>query len=398
MVYKKENSSLYIDIEAVSTLAMVKEGLFYPVYKLMNKDEAKQCDSTQLHNGKTFPFSFILAPSGVKNEITLKNAKVGDRLNLVCTQKHKYVGSIEVESIFKIDPQERVKNIFATYDMKHPGIIETLTRLGEYAISGNYQIVLDDIKKIKKLIADTKIKIGAQHTTAMMLAAKPFHRAHERVIRQSLEKSDLLIIFLLKPHKKDDFSYQLRKKTVEEFIDNYLPANRVIVVPFENTYLFAGNNEVVLNMIVSENFGCDSIIVGDNHAGLGLYYDNFVRRSVCDNLVGFNIDVQIVQEYVYCTKCTTIVSSDSCPHGDHYHIHYDSDSLVELLSTGILPPAVLVRKEVSATILSTLLPNRFNNLHHLYHKILPHSGIIEDHSEDEFYQELLKLYQTTSLT
>ncbi len=43
----KTNKSLYIDTEALSTLALVQAGLISPVEKLMNKEEAKKVDNEQ---------------------------------------------------------------------------------------------------------------------------------------------------------------------------------------------------------------------------------------------------------------------------------------------------------------------------------------------------------------
>ena len=63
--------SLYIDTEALSTLALVKAGLISPVDKLMNKAEAHEVDTTQVYKGVPFPFSFVLAPIGDKNHQTL---------------------------------------------------------------------------------------------------------------------------------------------------------------------------------------------------------------------------------------------------------------------------------------------------------------------------------------
>jgi len=57
-----------------------------------------------------------------------------------------------------------------------------------------------------------------------------------------------------------------------------------------------------------------------------------------------------------------------------------------------------MRKEISAFLLSRILPNRFKNLGKLYYDILPATGLLEEHSEQDFYLELMKLYQTTSLT
>ena len=71
---------------------------------------------------------------------------------------------------------------------------------------------------------------------------------------------------------------------------------------------------------------------------------------------------------------------------------------MELLKLGLLPPAVLMRKEISAFILSQLFPKRFKNLEKLYYDLLPVPGLLEEHTEKDFYIELMKLYQTTSLT
>ncbi|WP_200763782.1 sulfate adenylyltransferase [Nitrosophilus alvini] len=396
MKFSRKNRALFIDKEAIATLALVQEGLLNPVVGLMNKKEADEVDRTGIYKGKSFPFSFILAPSGKRNEEVLKTAQKGETLDLIMNNT-KY-GELTVEEVFEIDPLKRVEKIYGTSDISHPGVVETLKRLGKYAISGNYYVDFEDIKKTKDIIKKAKKEIGAKHVTAIMMAAKPLHRAHERLIRLSLEKTDLVVIFLLKPYKKDNFSYELRYKTVDYFVKNYLPKNRVIVVPLENTYIFAGFNEVILDAIVAQNFGCNKLAIGQNHAGVGLFYDKNSIKSVFDTIKGLSINIETISEFAYCNECKTLVSTNTCPHGSHHHISYHSESILELLKLGILPPAVLVRKEISAIILSNLFPNRFKNLEKLYYNFVPFPGIMEEHNEKDFYIELMKLYQTTSLT
>lgn len=182
------------------------------------------------------------------------------------------------------------------------------------------------------------------------------------------------------------------------FISNFLPKNRVVVVPLINSYVFAGYNEIIIDAIVAKNYGCDRLTIGRNHAGLGMFYDCNSNKSIIDKVIGIEIDIQVASEYVYCNQCTTLVSKNTCPHGQHHQISYHSDSILELLEMGLLPPAVLMRKEISAFLLSKLFPNRFKNLDRLYYDLLPVEGLIETHTEKDFYQELMKLYQTTSLT
>jgi len=71
---------------------------------------------------------------------------------------------------------------------------------------------------------------------------------------------------------------------------------------------------------------------------------------------------------------------------------------MKLIQSGIIPPTILLRKEVSASILSALYPNRFENLQDLYYSLMPDSGLIEEKSDEEFYLKLMKLYQTTALS
>ena len=396
MASSRKNRALYIDQEALSALSLLKSGMLSPVTRLMNAQQCMEVLQTGLFKGSTFPFPLILSPNGKTNEDILLTAQKGEILDLVCDNKS--VGSICVDEVFPIDPIERLRQIYGTEDLAHPGVSATYKRLGKYALCGEYTIDTPLIETIHTKIKQAQDQISAKHTTAIFMAANPLHRAHERLIRQSLERSDLIVIFLLKPYENSGLNYELRHKVLEFFITNYLPQNRVIVVPLENSYIFAGSNEVILDAIVAKNFGCDRLMIGQNHAGIGMYYDRNANKSVVDRLVGIDIEVYIASEYVYCNLCKTLVSVQTCPHGHHHHISYHSESILELMKQGLLPPAVLVRKEISSLIVASLYPNRFKNLAKLYYDIMPVNGLLEEHSEQDFYTELMNLYQTTSLT
>ncbi len=388
--------SIYIDKEALSTLALVQEGLLKPVEGLMDKKSSEEVNRTKLYKGHSFPFPFILAPKGKRNEDVLKSLKPKERVELIV--ENKPVGWIETKEVFEIDPQERLLEIYGTQNPSHPGVQATMKRLGRYAISGEYHVEYEDLKKIKEQINAAKSRIGAKQTSALMMAARPLHRAHERLIRTTLDRSDLVVIFLFKPYREDAIlPYELRYRSMEYFVKNYLPANRVIIVPLEYTYIFAGYNEVILDALVAQNYGCDELVIGQNHAGLGSFYDKNRIQSIFDHLQGFTIKIHTAPEYAYCDICRTLVSSRTCPHGEHHHISYHADSILELLKKGLLPPAVLIRKELSAMILAHLFPKRFENLEKIFYDLMPGSGLLENQSEEEFYIKLMKLYQTTSL-
>jgi sulfate adenylyltransferase len=129
-----------------------------------------------------------------------------------------------------------------------------------------------------------------------------------------------------------------------------------------------------------------------------MFYDANSNKSIIDKVIGIDIEINISSTFVYCNKCTTLVSTNTCPHGQHHQISYHADSILALLEAGLLPPAVLMRKEISTFVLSKLLPNRFKNLEKLYYDTFPVEGLLQEHDEKDFYLELMKLYQTTSLT
>lgn len=396
MASSRKNRALYIDQEAVSALTLLKAGMLSPVTALMNEKQSQDVLSSGMFMGKTFPFPLILSPSGKVNETILTSAQKGEILDLVCD--NVLIGELCVDEVYPIDPRERLRQIYGTEDLSHPGVNATYKRLGKYAVCGEYSIDLSPVQSLQNMIIEAKEQIGAQHTTAMFMAANPLHRAHERLIRQSLERTDLIVIFLHKPYNSADLKYELRHQALQYFIDNFLPRNRVVIVPLESSYIFAGSNEVILDAIVAKNYGCDRLMIGQNHAGIGMYYDHNANKSIVDRLVGIDIEVGISSEYVYCNQCKTLVSVQTCPHGHHHHISYHSESILELMQQGLLPPAVLVRKEISSMIVASLYPNRFKNLSKLYYDIMPVNGLLEEHTEKDFYVALMRLYQTTSLT
>ena len=396
MTSSRKNKTLFIDKEAASVLELVSEGLLSPVTKLMSESESIEVLRTGLINEQSFPFPFVLAPSGKKNEEVIASLEAGEEISLICDGEEFAI--LKVDETFKIDPKERVKHIYGTDDLSHPGVMATIKRIGHWALSGEYEILHKTKNKNKIKIEEAKRRIDAKHTSSLMMGANPLHRAHERLIRQSLEDTDLLVIFLLKPYDSANLQYEVRKEALEYFINNFLPKNRVIIIPLENSYIFAGYNEIIIDAIVAKNYGCDRLTIGRNHAGLGMFYDCNSNKSIIDRVTGIDIEIHVASEYVYCDECKTLVSKNTCPHGQHHQISYHADSILELLEAGLLPPAVLMRKEISAFLLSKLFPKRFKNVEKLYYDTFPVKGLLEEHTEKDFYLELMKLYQTTSLT
>ena len=389
-----KNPSIYIDAEALSTLALMQAGITAPIFKLMNKQESEEANKTKLFNGHPVPFSSTLAPKGKRNRVVLKSLKKGDLTDIIC--EGKKVGEIIVDETYEIDPFERLETIYGTRDPSHPGVNRSMKRLGDIAICGELSLedtlADENVSRVNAFIEEN----NAKFVTSIVLTANPLNRAHEYIIRQAISQCDLLIIFLRKPFYEVDLPYEVRYSALEKFVTNFLPPNKVLVIPHESAYKFAGYNELIIDAMFTKNYGCQQLVIGKDHAGLGLHYNDNKLQTIFDNLANTGIHIKTVDEYVYCEICATSVGADTCPHGRHHHIHYHGHSIMKLIKSGIIPPSIFIRKEISAHILSSLFPERFEAIQELYYDLMPNNGLLVAPTEEEFYLKLIDLYRISS--
>ena len=387
-------NSILINDEAFGALDLIENQIFSKFNRLMNEKEANEVYETGFLSGEPMPYAFVFAPQGKRNQETIKNAQKGEKIELI-NSSGEPVGHINVSGSFKFDETKSAQNIFRANETE-----SARQCCGKLAINGEIKIYGSALEKVKERIVTVKKEQNAQKITAIMLTAEPFNRAHERLIRMTIDKADLVLLFLLKSHGVDEvMSFALKKKVLEYFIQNYIPQNRLIIVPFENSSLFSSHLNPTLECIAAHRLGADKLVVGQNHAGIGMFYDHNVAHTVLERYKNdLNLEIVVLPELVYCNECKTLVSTKTCPHGQHHHIKYHAQTLKTLLLSGILPPAILMRRDISAMILSELFPNRFENIQKLCDELFPSNGLLEKQTEREFYEKLMKLYQTTSLS
>ena len=250
----------------------------------------------------------------------------------------------------------------------------------------------EQIARIKKVASS----LAAPKISAFFTCADPIHRVHERLIRHMIDKADFVVIFLTGTSSADALPYELRKKTLSYLLQNFLVAQRAMMIDLGSLAIF--DDKPALQCAIAKNLGINKIIFGQNHANMELFFEGGGVHSVLDEYQKRgDIEILLMPEYVYCEKCKVLVSTKNCPHGAHHHVHYRTQNLKALLRAGILPPAIFMRKEISAMILSELFPARFSDLQKLYDELFPNSGILQSHGESEFYEQLMQLYQTSAL-
>ena len=267
---------------------------------------------------------------------------------------------------------------------------------GQTAVQGRITLLknglAEQIARIKKIASS----LAAPKISAFFTCADPIHRVHERLIRHMIDKADFVVIFLTGTSSTDALPYELRKKTLSYLLQNFLVAQRAMMIDLGSLAIF--DDKPALQCAIAKNLGINKIIFGQNHANMELFFEGGGVHSVLDEYQKRGeIEILLMPEYVYCEKCKVLVSTKNCPHGAHHHVHYRTQNLKALLRAGILPPAIFMRKEISAMILSELFPARFSDLQKLYDELFPNSGILQSHGESEFYEQLMQLYQTSAL-
>ena len=294
------------------------------------------------------------------------------------------VARIDVSDVYAPSASEVADSVFQNAYAEQTAVQGRITLLKNELV--------EQIARIKKVASS----LAAPKISAFFTCADPIHRVHERLIRHMIDKADFVVIFLTGTNSTDALPYELRKKTLSYLLQNFLVAQRTMMIDLGSLAIF--DDKPALQCAIAKNLGINKIIFGQNHANMELFFEGGGVHSVLDEYQKRGeIEILLMPEYVYCEKCKVLVSTKNCPHGAHHHVHYRTQNLKALLRAGILPPAIFMRKEISAMILSELFPARFSDLQKLYDELFPNSGILQSHGESEFYEQLMQLYQTSAL-
>ena len=393
MTSARKNSEISINTEVYGALELIKNKILSNFSALMDDEQIKEVAKKGYFNGEPMPYSFGFAPFGEVNQNIASKLHAGQRVNL--NMDGKIVGHIAVAKVFKFDESMRAKNIFLANESNS----KMSLNLGKYGISGEFELYDESLQISKNALNELIKESGAKKITAVFLTADPFNRAHERLVRMTIDKADLVVVFLIRTREERHIDYEIRKQVLDFFNKNYLPTKKVFVFALKNTTLFSSHANPTLECIAASRLGANKLVIGQNHSGIGMFFDHNEVHTILDIYKNdLNLDVIVLPELVYCNKCKTLVSTKSCPHGQHHQIKYHPDVIKELLFNGIMPPAILVRPEISALILSKLYVNRFKDIQKLCDDLFVNSGLLENKTDRDFYEELMKLYQTSSLT
>jgi sulfite reductase (ferredoxin) len=179
---------------------------------------------------------------------------------------------------------------------------------------------------------------------------QPMHRAHEYIQKCALEPLDGLFIHpLVGQTKLDELPSEVRVRCYQVLVEQYYPADRVVLAVFPGAMRYAGPRETLFHALVRKNYGCTHFIVGREYAGVEsasapLTVDEIFRAFSPTEL---GIVPLFFDATFYCRRCETVTSPKTCPHSPQDRMALSGAVVRELLGRGELVPTEFARPEVA---------------------------------------------------
>jgi ATP sulphurylase len=333
---------------------MIGNGGFAPLTGPQGSDDWKSVvENMTLPNGEYWPIPITLA--------TDLDVSEGDTVE-VSSDEGKQLGRLNVTEIFERDLEAEAENVYRTSDKEHPGVA-AIYEEGARCIAGTYEV--DELPDHEEAFTQRQLSPAESHKAfedrgwkriVAFQTRNPIHRAHEHVTKTALEITDGLMIHpLIGKTKAGDISAEVRMRCYEVLMEDYYPADRVILNVFPSKMHYAGPREAVLHAIARRNYGCTHFIVGRDHAGVGDYYGTYDAQAIFDDLDIDKLGIQplFFEHTFWCNKCEGMASGKTCPHGQEDHVFLSGTKVREMLGKGEKPPQEFSRPEVAQILIDS---------------------------------------------
>ena len=341
-----------INPQTVKVLKNIAYGVFSPLEGFMNENDFHYVlDEMYLENNLAWPIPIILDSDSEE----IKNFQVQDQI-ILKDESETPLAIMSIEDIFKYDKNEFAEKVYGTLDKNHPGV-ESVYDLNDMLIGGEI-FLLNEPKAVfpsldlKPLETRVLFKQKKWEKVVAFQTRNPPHLGHEYVQKAGLTYVDGLFINpVIGKKKSGDFKDEVIIESYQALIKEYYPQDRVVLSTFETEMRYAGPKEAIFHAIARKNFGCDHIIIGRDHAGVGNYYGPYDAHYIFDNFPDLGIEPIKFRSFSKCSKCNAVVNDKICPHPPEMQNYFAGRDIRASLEAGKPPDMEVMRPEVAEVIL-----------------------------------------------
>ncbi len=347
-----EFETIQVNPQTIKVIKNIGFGVFSPLEGFMNENNYRYVlEHMYLENNVAWPFPIVLDVSETK----AKSFNVDDRV-ILTDLTEKPIALMDIEDIYTYDKKEFAKKVYGTLDRDHPGV-DSVFKMHEKLIGGEIFLINEpkavfpelDLKPIETRVL---FKQKKWDRVVAFQTRNPPHLGHEYVQKAGLTYVDGLFINPVIGKKKvGDFLDEVIIKSYQVLIDEYYPKDRVVLSTFETEMRYAGPKEAIFHAIARKNYGCDHIIIGRDHAGVGDYYGPYDAHEIFDHFPDLGIEPIKFRSFSKCSKCNAVVNDKICPHPPEMHNYFSGTEIRTALQSGKPPDPEVMRPEVAKVIL-----------------------------------------------
>ena len=341
-----------VNPQTVKVIKNISFGVFSPLEGFMNENDFHYVlNEMYLENNLAWPFPIVLDADSKE----LQEYSVNDKI-ILTNEANTPLAIMTIEDIYDYDKKEFAEKVYGTLDKNHPGV-ESVFNLKEKLIGGEI-FLLNEPKAIfpsldlKPLETRVLFKQKGWNKIVAFQTRNPPHLGHEYVQKAGLTYVDGLFINpVIGKKKKGDFTDEVIIESYLALIKEYYPQDRVVLSTFETEMRYAGPKEAIFHAIARKNFGCDHIIIGRDHAGVGDYYGPYDAHYIFDKFPDLGIEPIKFRSFSKCSKCNAVVNDKICPHPPEMQNYFAGREIRASLESGNPPDTEVMRPEVAEVIL-----------------------------------------------
>ena len=346
---------IIISKELIQEGKNIVDGIYFPLNGfLKQKDLSSVLENMRLENGKVWTMPIVLDI----DEKTKKRIASEEEIQLT-NSKGEVIFLLKRISIYKLNREHFIKNLFGTNDKAHPGAARAL-KMKDFLVGGELELV-KRLKEPHRLFYTPKetreiFKKNGWANVVAFQTRNPPQRSHEYLQKTALAEVDGLFVNpVIGRKKKGDFKDIHIIGAYKVLIEKYYPINKVVLGTLHTFMRYAGPKEAVFHALVRRNFGCTHMIIGRDHAGVGSYYGTYDAQKIFDNFSQKELGITILkyENAIFCKGCKNVIFEGQCnKHNEEEKISLSGTKLREKLQKNEGISEGFMRKEVARYLMN----------------------------------------------